>query len=274
MAKKKTIKNKTKFVGLLLTAFLVTLLLLAVIYRNPTVYYAKKTYHAIGGLFKGKDTNKALEATNLNGDVFVPQGNVFGIDISRHQGKIDWIKLKEFRFQFHKFDFVYIKATESTDWIDKYFKENWKSAKVHGFVRGAYHFFDPHESVETQMKHFFKTVKIQKGDLPPMLDVEQISRISTADYQEMVKKCLELMEEHYQMKPFLYINQDFYDTYFSTADFVTYPMWISRLKTTPPSQENWLIWQFCHTAVVPGISEFVDVNVFNGSQADFNILLK
>lgn len=238
------------------------------------MYYTRLSYHKVKSIVKCEQEDKTQKATNLNEEVFLPDGEVFGIDVSRHQGLIDWEKLSKFSFQYRQFDFAYIKATESEDWLDNQFARNWKEAAKYDINRGAYHFFDPEADPQKQMQHFFSVVKLKDGDLPPMLDVEQESKISTSEYRKKVKTCLELMEAHYKMKPFLYVNQDFYDSYFSISDFAVYPLWISRLKKTPPFQKTWVLWQFTHTAIVPGVKELVDVNVFNGSKNDFKILLK
>jgi len=211
----------------------------------------------------------------LDANFFIPKGGVYGIDISRHQGVINWELVKETRFGgYHTLDFVYIKATESNYWKDKYFKDNWKQAKEFGFLRGAYHFFDPHESASSQMNHFFSEVKLEIGDMPPVLDVEQQSRITVKEYRQLVLECLQKMEKHYKMKPILYVNQQFYDTYFSSIEFESYPIWIARLSKNRPQLSNWVFWQFSHSAIIPGVDEYVDLNVFNGSEIDLKILLK
>lgn len=272
MVRKK--KHKKKLWPILVSAAVIVLLLLSIIFWRPIVYYTKIAYHKVNAISPKVNRNKANRATNLEDGIFIPKGEVYGIDFSRHQGEIDFLKLASFRFKFNQINFVYMKATESSDWKDMQFDRNWKLSKEFGFLRGAYHFFDPHVDPNQQMLFYFKTVKLKSGDLPPMLDVEQESRISTKEYRNKVKQCLLLMEKHYKMKPILYINQDFYQTYFATEEFEMYPLWISRLKKTPPSQENWVFWQFSHTGIIPGISEDVDVNVFKGSMADFKILLK
>jgi lysozyme len=273
VAKKKKNTSKRKLVLILSLAGLIAVLVLSFIFRRPIIYYSKIVYHK-AFVKEDKDNFKNHKSTNLNGDIYVPDFEVYGIDISRHQGDINWDALRKFRFQYHKIDFVYIKATESNSYQDKFYKSNWKHAKKYGFHRGAYHFFDPMESPEEQMNYFFRKVKLSKGDLPPMLDVEQESRISTSKYRQKVLRCLQLMENHYKMKPILYVNQNFYDSYFDNADFAKYPLWISRLKKSKPSQDNWVLWQFTHTAVIDGIGEYVDLNAFNGSAFDFKVLLK
>lgn len=65
----------------------------------------------------------------------IPKGSVFGIDISHHQGEIDWAKVKEWNG--HKINFVYIKATEGSTHLDKKYLHNIKEAKKQGFLVGS-----------------------------------------------------------------------------------------------------------------------------------------
>ncbi|WP_414707009.1 GH25 family lysozyme, partial [Rhizobium sp. UBA1881] len=60
-----------------------------------------------------------------------------GIDISHHQGAIDWSALAAQP----NVRFAIMKATEGGDHRDTRFAENWQAAKNAGIVRGAYHFF-------------------------------------------------------------------------------------------------------------------------------------
>src|SRR5438128_304537 len=59
-----------------------------------------------------------------------------GIDVSHHQGAIDWAVLPA-----QGVDFAYIKATEGGDHVDRLFARNWQAAADAGMKRGAYHFF-------------------------------------------------------------------------------------------------------------------------------------
>jgi Glycosyl hydrolases family 25 len=62
--------------------------------------------------------------------------NVIGVDVSNHQGEIDWSALAGSNVAF-----AYIKATEGGDFRDRRFQLNWDGAKRAGLARGAYHFF-------------------------------------------------------------------------------------------------------------------------------------
>ena len=62
--------------------------------------------------------------------------DVHGIDVSHHQGKIDWPAVAV-----DGVGFAFIKATEGGDFVDPRFAENWKASAKAGIPRGAYHFF-------------------------------------------------------------------------------------------------------------------------------------
>ena len=79
----------------------------------------------------------------LYGDISYPEGyEIHGIDISHHQGEIDWQELQD-NGLIDKFPvrFVMIKATEGATKIDENFIDNFYQAREYGFTRGAYHYY-------------------------------------------------------------------------------------------------------------------------------------
>ena len=117
--------------------------------------------------------------------------DVHGIDISHYQGDIDWNLLASQRAGEFPLRFVFLKATEGGDHGDDTFRANFDSARAHGFVRGAYHYFIPRTDALRQADFFIRTVQLQKGDLPPVLDVETTQGKSKADFQRAVKTWLD-----------------------------------------------------------------------------------
>src|SRR5262245_21030770 len=95
--------------------------------------------------------------------------NVIGVDVSNHQGDINWPALAR-----NHVAFAYIKATEGGDFRDKRFQLNWEGAKRAGLVRGAYHFFKQCRSGAEQAKNFIATVPREHGALPPVIDAEHM----------------------------------------------------------------------------------------------------
>lgn len=191
---------------------------------------------------------------------------VHGVDISHHQGRIDWEQLalnKTAKFPIH---FVFMKATEGGDYGDDAFRTHFAEARRHGFIRGAYHYFIPQTDPLKQADFFIHTVQLDSGDLPPVLDVETIGKESVQDLKTAVKKWLDRVEAHYGVKPILYTSYKFKTRYLNDSVFNTYPYWIAHYYVDSVRYEGqWHFWQHTDVGTVPGIKEKVDLDVFNGS---------
>lgn len=200
--------------------------------------------------------------------------SIHGIDVSRYQGAIDWEEVKAMEIKNVKIGFSFIKATEGADDEDKRFSRNWKEAKKTGVTRGAYHFFNPYRSGKEQAQNFIETVVLSKGDLPPVLDVEQVGSTSKLQLQQRVEDWLQMVETHYGVKPIIYTGADFY-TYNLAGRFDAYPLWVAHylVKDKPRVNREWQFWQHNETGRVNGIINKVDFNVFNGDSAAFKKLL-
>ena len=92
-----------------------------------------------------------------------------GIDVSHHQGEIDWPSIPKERISF-----AYIKATEGGDWKDKNFLSNWNGAKQAGLKVGAYHFFTLCRNGKTQARNFIDYVPNESSMLAPVIDLEYV----------------------------------------------------------------------------------------------------
>jgi lysozyme len=199
---------------------------------------------------------------------------IHGIDVSRYQQRISWEAVKEMQVAHIKLSFAFIKATEGNGRVDPFFKRNWRKSKEAGIVRGAYHFFIATKDAKTQAENFIKNVKLESGDLPPVLDVEQTFGKKSDYIRTEVAEWLQLMEEHYGVKPIIYTNADFYKVHLQ-GYFEDYPLWVAHYLQPhqPRVSRNWSFWQHSEQGRVDGIRSKVDFNVFNGDEVAFNSLL-
>lgn len=199
---------------------------------------------------------------------------IHGIDVSRYQHNIDWNSVGAMQDQEVKIGFAFIKATEGLGKVDKGFRKNWFNAKKAMVPCGAYHFFISSKSGKAQAENFIETVKLVKGDLPPVLDIESTNGASVADIQQRAKDWLLMIEKHYKVKPIIYTNIDFYKN-FLDGKFDDYPLWVAHyyVKDKPRIERSWIIWQHNEKGRVNGIDAFVDFNVFNGDSATFRKML-
>lgn len=91
----------------------------------------------------------------LYGMTEFPEGySIRGIDISHHQGEINWDKLSQASMGKEPISFIFIKGTEGTSLLDENFNDNFYQAREHGFLRGVYHFFLPEKSAKEQAEFF------------------------------------------------------------------------------------------------------------------------
>jgi lysozyme len=227
------------------------------------------------GFVTNRYQQHASTATNSNQrtkEVFANFPNsTFGIDVSEYQGRIRW---KEIDSAYGKpIEFVVVRATAGTNYVDKQFKNNWKAVRKLAVIRGAYHYFRPDENSSAQAENFIKTVQLKPGDLPPILDIERVSSVqSLHNLRKGLRNWLNLVEAHYGVKPFIYSGKKFKES-FLEEEFSGYRFWIAAYTVTqtdfPPQQ---LFWQFSESGAIPGIRGSVDLNIYRGDANALNRL--
>ena len=198
--------------------------------------------------------------------VCLPAGYpVHGFDFSHHQGDINWKELQKVQNAPFPVRFVFMKASEGGDFSDTTFIRNFDRARQYGFIRGAYHFFNPNTDAARQADFFIRSVKLEPGDLPPVLDIEKVGD-NELELRKGVKTWLRLIERHYRVKPILYASYKFKERYLNDSIFNTYPYWIAHYYVDSVRYEGeWKFWQHTDGGTLPGIREQVDLNVFNGT---------
>ncbi len=207
----------------------------------------------------------ALAAAAFGWFVAVPRyrpplqaGERYGIDVSNHQGAIDWSAVAG-----DDITAVYIKATEGETFVDERFGENWAGAGSAGLRRGAYHFFSLCSPGAAQAATFLRVVPKDPAALPPALDLEWgacKARPDRATFQREVTAFIEAVERELGKSVVLYALPSFTAEYPVPEQFVR-DRWVRRLFVRP-DENDWSIWQVSNRAAVGGISEPVDLNVW------------
>jgi lysozyme len=198
---------------------------------------------------------------------------VRGVDVSHHQGTIDWNAAKAAGVTF-----AYIKATEGTQYQDPAFVQNWSGAGASGIVRGGYHFFSLDTSGEKQAENFLRVAPVDPNTLPPAIDLEfsgynQQRRPSHGQFAKELSAFVDAVTERYKKPPAIYTTSEFRRQYLRSMPIEC--LWIREVLTRPRMEANeWIFWQFSGRGRVRGIGTFVDLNVFNGSAAEFDELVK
>lgn len=192
-----------------------------------------------------------------------------GMDISHHQGEIDWRAVPR-----DKVYFAYIKATEGGDFQDPNFFLNWYKAQEFGIPRGAYHFFTNCRNGTEQAINFKKFVPMEEDSLPPVLDAEVTADCPDSkrriDVSKEISIFIKIVTNHFRRPVMIYTTQEFMQKY-PLQEFNTNIVWIRSLLSEPRLSEMipWRFWQYTNRGRIPGVSGYVDLNAFRGTEEEF-----
>jgi lysozyme len=196
-----------------------------------------------------------------------------GIDVSHHQGTVDWTNVAD-----DDVAFAYIKATEANDIVDDQFHTNWDHARAAGLLVGAYHYYSLAYPGAVQARHFLDVVPTSTHQLPPVVDIEYSGnskeRPDKAAFQQELRAYLTTVTAAFGRSPILYTTYDFYRDYLA-PDFANENIWIRDLQRYPRTSmiSKWTFWQYSSVGSVRGVSGNVDLNVFNGDRTALTALL-
>lgn len=193
-----------------------------------------------------------------------------GIDVSHHQGNIDWHKLSQNK----KIRFVYMKATQGSTLVDECYHLNFRLARAAGFKVGSYHYFSPKSSLKEQFDNFTRNAQKEMQDLRPLIDIEDpgLLRWPKAAFRKHLTEFLKMVEHHYGVKPIIYSTEPFYRLLLKD-DFKDYYPFIARYRKDAPTallQGRRGLWQYSEEGHLDGIEREVDLDAFcnGGSLAD------
>ena len=271
---KKVIKKKTqtKTVSYFrLTAVLILLVLLSPFYYRYITAGFLNGWHWVNDI--GEDINyRHYKSFNIN---VSERYTIHGIDVSYAQGKIDWAQVKAMDENGLHVSFAIIKATEGEQFVDSYFQRNWREAAKTGLICGAYHYFRSQKSGKKQAQLFLKTVKLERNDMPLVVDIEKLDGVDPLTMRNALTEFFKTIQHRTRVKPIIYSGLSFYQNYLK-GYFDEYPLWIAHYDK-PDRQVNraakWLLWQHSSKATVNGIHHAVDFDTFKGDTLTFKSML-
>ncbi|MEU0563762.1 GH25 family lysozyme, partial [Dactylosporangium sp. NPDC006015] len=237
---------------------------------------AEPNGHAAAGRVPGTAAPPSLSAAA------VPPGYpITGVDVSNHQGGINWSSVAGSGQRF-----MYAKASEGLTFTDSYFAANYANAKANGLYAGAYHFARPDRGGGTAQADYFLDRARYAADgrtLPPMLDIEWPWEGSGSTYPcygmnpgqmvAWVNDFVTRVRERTGRPTMIYTSASWWNPCTGNSGaFADQPLFVARYAsapgTLPAGWSRWALWQYTDQASVPGVSGNVDHNVFNGSTAD------
>jgi lysozyme len=202
---------------------------------------------------------------------------VQGIDVSHHNGTIDFAKVAASGVKF-----VLMKATEATSFVDPKFGTNWANASAVGLKRGAYHFFRPGISGINQADNLITQLKkhgFAKGDIIPTVDCEDYDGSGKPAYQTQLQAFIDRVASAFDVGCMIYTYRGFWKKIGNPTSFAKYPLWVVDLSSVndprlPAGWTDYAVWQYTFDGKVPGIVGDVDRDRFNGDLAALSSICK
>lgn len=192
---------------------------------------------------------------------------VAGIDVSKHNGEIDFEQVRDDDYQF-----VFIKASEGKTYKDEAFDRNYQQARKAGLMVGAYHFFRKNRTGEEQADNMLEVIKGKTFDLPLVIDLEDDwGNGATVDRKMALNRVMDMIQrlKDKGYSVMIYTNFDGYNKYYKDM-LGDNDLWLCSF-TSPdllPHMPH-RIQQFSHEGSVKGVEGKVDLNVFRGTKKEW-----
>lgn len=186
-----------------------------------------------------------------------------GIDVSYHQDRIDWKKVQRAGIRF-----AFVRVSDGLTVDDPEFARNWDGARAQHIARGAYQFFRPEEDALAQADKLIAAIARDKGELPPVIDVEVTGGLAPAKLARQVSLWIDRVRSRLDVEPIIYTSPDFWRDEVGGADLSAQPLWVAHYTRdcprVPAPWTRWTFWQYSKSGRVPGIKGNVDLNVYQG----------
>ena len=181
-----------------------------------------------------------------------------GIDVSKHNGVIDWSKAK------NDINFAIIRAGYGrlASQKDIKFEKNYQGCVDNNIPKGAYwySYATTVSDIQTEAKVFLSVIKGKKFEYPVYLDIEEQSQasLSSATLNAMIKAFCTILEDSGY-----FAGVYSYDSFFSkvSSDVQSrYSLWVANTSRTPQIAKAYGIHQHSFKGSISGIKGAVDLN--------------
>ncbi len=197
------------------------------------------------------------------------EGTVYsGIDVSQHQGEIDWQAVADAGIDFAVIRVGNRGTSDGNLSLDEYFTVNIEGAAAAGIPVGVYFFSQAISEQEAREEARFVLTWIKGYDLglPVYYDWEDVAWEARTDGMDPITLtacakafCSEVAAAGYRAG--LYFNQTFGYQEFNLTELQEYTFWLASYSDTPDFQYHFDVWQYSAEGAVPGIDGPVDLNL-------------
>lgn len=196
---------------------------------------------------------------------------VLGVDVSVHQGEIDWQKVADAGMEFAMIRVGYRGyGSEGKMMPDANFEANIQGALDAGLKVGVYYFSQAitEEEARQEAEYVLEQIKDYDVTYPVVFDWERQNYSGSRtqkvpDVENMGNLantfCQTIQEAGYE--PMVYFYQFQAYNYYDLSQIMAYPFWVAQYTDTPTFYYDFDMWQYSSTGRVPGIQGNVDLDI-------------
>lgn len=213
------------------------------------------------------DRNMADFTTDENGFVHYP-GALNGVDVSDHQGEIDWARVKAAGGDFAILRLGFRGYTEGNLKLDDRFEENYRGAQEAGLLVGVYFYSQATSKEEAweEAEFVLEVLSDRKLDLPVFYDWEEVATGRTGGYATSavgdyaIDFCRAITEGGY--KAGTYFNQRYGYSIMHLESMTDYSFWLAEYATYQSFGFQVAFWQYTGSGTIDGIDTVVDLDLY------------
>lgn len=195
--------------------------------------------------------------------------SISGIDVSEHQGDIDWNAVKNAGIEFAIIRVGYRTYGGGEITLDTTFEQNLRNADAAGIKTGVYFFsqaIDPEEAIE-EADAVIDAIRPYNITYPVIFDWELITgdsaRTDAMTVDNLADACISFCErvKSAGYTPMIYQNKNTTMFKLDLPKLQDYDFWLAEYGDKPTYYYDYQMWQYSSTGKVPGISGEVDMNI-------------
>ena len=195
----------------------------------------------------------------------------YGIDVSKHQGKINWEKVNN-----SSVDYAIIRCGYGQDQYnqdDEYWDINAKACEQYGIPYGTYlySYADTVEKAASEAKHVLRLVEGYDLSYPIYYDLEESSvrsKLNKSQIADIAETFCSIIEEA-GYEAAIYSSKDWFENYLTDSRFNQWDRWVAQYNTQCTYRGEYTMWQCSSKGYVDGIDGYADLNIDFGAALNY-----
>lgn len=209
------------------------------------------------------EETKEVVYTDESGEVISHKG----IDVSSHNGEIDWKKVKEDGVEFAFIRVGFRGSTEGKLVLDTEFENNIKGAIKNGIDVGVYFYTQAinEEEAEEEAQYVLDAIEPYSITYPVIYDIEEYKdgrayNLDMEVYTACTKAFLEKIKKA-GYKPMVYGNLKTFFLMLEQKELTEYEKWFAYYIYPVYNPYEYAVWQYTSAGKIDGIKGDVDLNI-------------